>query len=96
MYFVMAALYGMIYHLFFLLTGKIRIVFPSVISIGMGVLMLIGLVLFKGKEMHQEGKEFTCIKRWCRKIIWIDDFAGTIFFAFKYLTSAVIWIRSSS
>jgi len=25
-----------------------------VISIGMGVLMLIGLVLFKGKEMRQE------------------------------------------
>lgn len=38
----------------FLLTGKVRIVFPSVISIGMGVLMLIGLVLFKGKEMRQE------------------------------------------
>lgn len=53
-YFVMAALYGMILPFIFLLTGKVRIVFPSVISIGMGVLMLIGLVLFKGKEMRQE------------------------------------------
>ncbi len=53
-YFVMAALYGMILPFFFLVTGKVKIVFPSVISIGMGVLMLIGLVLFKGKEMRQE------------------------------------------
>ena len=53
-YFVMAALYGMILPFFFLVTGKVKIVFPSVISIGMGVLMLIGLALFKGKEMRQE------------------------------------------
>ena len=32
----------------------IVVVFPSVISIGMGMVMLAGLVLFKGKEVRQE------------------------------------------
>lgn len=53
-YFMMAALYGVLLPLIFLLTGQVKVVFPSVISIGMGVVMLVGLVLFKGKEVRQE------------------------------------------
>lgn len=53
-YFVMASLYGLIVPLVCIAVGITKVTFPSVISMGMAVLMLVGLVLFRGKELRLE------------------------------------------
>ena len=53
-YFVMASLYGLIVPLVCIAVGITKVAFPSVISMGMAVLMLVGLVLFRGKELRLE------------------------------------------
>ena len=53
-YFVMASLYGLIVPLVCIVAGITKVTFPSVISMGMAVLMLVGLVLFRGKELRLE------------------------------------------
>ena len=88
-YFVMAALYGMILPFIFLLTGKVRIVFPSVISIGMGVLMLIGLVLFKGKEM----RDMNIITRAPSEFIRIRFMYGAVL---HFALSVTLWMENLS
>ena len=58
-YFVMAAGYGLLMPLIFLLTGLATVTVPSVISIGVSVITLAGLILFKGREFQEEmGKKF--------------------------------------
>lgn len=53
-YFVMASLYGLIVPLVCIAVGITKVTFPSVISMGMAVLMLVGLILFRGKELRLE------------------------------------------
>lgn len=53
-YFVMASLYGLIIPFVCMAVGITKVTFPSVISIGVSVLMLVGLVLFRGKELRLE------------------------------------------
>lgn len=53
-YFVMAAGYGIILPFIFLLTHLVTIAFPSVISIGLAIILLSALGLFKGKEFKEE------------------------------------------
>ena len=53
-YYVMAAVYSMILPLILLLTGVIHYRTPSVICIGCSFLLLIGLILFKRKELKEE------------------------------------------
>lgn len=53
-YYVMAAVYSMILPLILLVTGVIHYRTPSVICIGCGFLLLIGLILFKRKEFKEE------------------------------------------
>lgn len=53
-YFVMASLYGLILPFVCIAIGITKVTFPSVISMGMAVLMLVGLVLFRGKELRLE------------------------------------------
>ena len=53
-YYVMAAVYSMILPLILLVTGVIHYRTPSVICIGCSFLLLIGLILFKRKEVKEE------------------------------------------
>lgn len=53
-YYVMAAVYSMILPLILLVTGVIHYKTPSVICIGCSFLLLIGLILFKRKELKEE------------------------------------------
>ena len=53
-YFVMASLYGLIVPFVCMAVRITKVTFPSVISIGVSVLMLVGLVLFRGKELRLE------------------------------------------
>lgn len=54
-YFVMAAGYGVLLPLIFLLTGRVTgTAIPSVLCIACSVIMLAGLLIFKGKEFLEE------------------------------------------
>lgn len=53
-YFVVAAGYGLILPLVFIVSGLVTVVFPSVISICTSVILLAALALFKGREFKEE------------------------------------------
>lgn len=53
-YLVMASGYGILFPFLFLLTGLATVTFPSVVSIGMAVILLAALILFKGDEFREE------------------------------------------
>ena len=53
-YFVMAAGYGFILPLIFILTGLVTLPIPSVVSIVFSFLTLTALVIFKGREFREE------------------------------------------
>jgi hypothetical protein len=50
----MAAGYGLIIPLVFLITGIVDVVIPAVISIGYSAIMLVALWMFRGREMQEE------------------------------------------
>ena len=53
-YLLMAAVYGLVLPLIFILTGRVDIVIPSVISIGFSAILLSALALFRNREMQEE------------------------------------------
>ena len=53
-YFIMAAGYGLLLPLVFILTGLVTIAVPSVVSIVFSFLTLAALLIFKGREFMEE------------------------------------------
>lgn len=53
-YLVMASMYSFMIPFILLLTGAIQVVYPSVISVGIGFLMIIGLMIFRWKAFKEE------------------------------------------
>lgn len=53
-YFLMAAMYGLLLPILFILTGLVHMVIPSMISVAVSVILLAALAIFRGKEMQDE------------------------------------------
>ena len=53
-YLLMASMYSFTIPLILMLTGAVLVVYPSVISVGIGFLMIIGLMIFRWKAFKEE------------------------------------------
>ena len=56
-YFVMAAIFGLALPIIFNISGLLYAVIPSVVSVGVSIIILAWLTVFKGRELNQELKK---------------------------------------
>ena len=53
-YYVMASVYSILVPFFLLIAGVVKYQVPSVLCVGCSFLFLLGLILFRKKEFHEE------------------------------------------
>lgn len=53
-YVLMAAMYGLFLPILFIVTGLVRMVIPSMVSVATSIILLAALAIFRGKEMQDE------------------------------------------
>lgn len=53
-YVLMAAMYGLLLPILFIITGLVHLVVPSMVSVAVSMILLAALAIFRGKEMQDE------------------------------------------